>query len=459
VRVPRNDRVPASIAQERVWTLQQALPGLPFFNILYALRLTSPIDMGDLERSINEVVRRHEILRTTFAVVDGRHVQVIAPHLTVPLTFDDLHALPESKKETVGQRLVQEEVLHSFDLAQGPLFRTRLVRLAVREHLLLITMHQIIADGWSLGVLIEELMALYDAFSAREASPLAPLSIQYADFAHWQRHWQSHPDIVAQLAYWREQLHDPLPVMKLATTRPKRIVDEFRTARREVALPASLSEAVKRFSHREGGTLFMALVAAFKILLHGYLGQENLPVATLVANRNRPGTEALIGPLVNTVILRTSLAGDPTPQEVMRRVRATTLGALAHGDLPFEELVEYLERERALKPAALAKVMIWLQNAALRPVASFRHKLTFEEANPNMLLPLVTITTFDVILMLRESAHGLRGCCVYKPHLFRTRTIDRLLLDFQEVLEHMVTQPERPISTTAFHRMRKPSNP
>jgi acyl-CoA synthetase (AMP-forming)/AMP-acid ligase II len=446
VRVPRKDGVAASIAQERLWRLQQALPGLPFFNILHALRLTSTFDMAVLERSINEIVRRHEILRTTFAVVDGRLVQVIAPHVTVPLIYDDLHALTESKKKTVGYRLVQEEVLHSFDLAQGPLFRTRLVRLADGQHLLLITMHQVIGDGWSLGVLGEELAALYDAFSARQASPLAPLSIQYADFASWQRDWQSHPDVVAQLAYWREQLREPLPVMKLAAGRPKWTVDDFRTARREVSLPPSLSDAVKRFGHREGGTLFMALVAAFKMLLHRYLGQEDLRVTTLVANRNRPGTEGLIGPLVNTVILRTSLAGDPSPQEVMRRVRATTLAAFAHQDLPFEELVQTLERERALEPVALAQVMIWLQNAALRPLASSGHKLTFEEANPRMLSPLVTITTFDVILMLRESTHGLGGCCVYKPHLFGARTIDRLLRDFQKVLQHMVTQPERPIS-------------
>ena len=172
-------------------------------------------------------------------------------------------------------------------------------------------MHQIICDGWSLGVLVEELIASYDAFSAGEESPLAPLSIQYADFAHWQRHWPSHPDIVAQLEYWREQLRDPLPVMQLARVRPSRTIDDLRTARREWALPAGLAEAAKRFSHGEGGTLFMALVAALKTLLHRYLGQDDLRVATNVANRNRPGTEGLIGPLANTVILRTNLAWRP----------------------------------------------------------------------------------------------------------------------------------------------------
>ncbi len=447
--IPRSTQegwAPASIAQERLCALQHALPDIPFLNILYALRLTSSFDVAVLERSINEIVRRHEILRTTFDVEEGRHVQVIAPQLTVPLRFEDLHGLPESKMETAGHRLIQEEALHSFDLARGPLMRARLLRLAEREHLLLISLHQSICDGWSLGVLVEELTALYDAFSAGQQTPLAPLPIQYTDFARWQRQWRSYPEIGAQLAYWREQLHDPLPEIKLASARPRGTIDDLRTARREVTLPPRLSEALKRFSQEEGGTLFMALIAAFKTLLHLYVTEEDVRVATLVANRNRPGSEHLIGPLVNTVILRTNLGGDPSPREVMRRVRATALAAFAHQELPFEELVETLEEERGVKPETLSKMMIWLQNAALRPIASSGHKLAFEEAIPSMLLPLVTITKFDVILMLRETGRGLMGCCVYKPHLFRATMIDRLLRDFRKVLELMLTEPERPIS-------------
>ena len=182
-----------------------------------------------LERSINEIVRRHESLRTTFAVVENRYVQVIAPQLDVPVIFDDLRKLPKSRKETATHKLVQHELLHSFDLARGPLVRARLLRLAEQEHLLLMTMHQTVVDGWSLGVFVEELAAHYEAFTAGKASPLAPLSIQYADFAHWQRNWPSHPDMVAQLAYWREQLRPPLPVVKLATTRSRRTIDNVRT--------------------------------------------------------------------------------------------------------------------------------------------------------------------------------------------------------------------------------------
>ena len=447
VRVPReNGTGPVSITQERLCELQHALPDLPFFNILYALRLMSAVDAAGLERSINEIVQRHEILRTTFAAVDGRYVQVIAPQLSVPLAFDDLRAHPRIEKETIELDLIQSEVLHFFDLAQGPLIRARLLRLTEQEYLFLISMHQAICDGWSLGVLAEELIALYDAFSGGEESPLAPLAIQFADFAHWQRQWQSHPKIVAQLEYWREQLRDPLPVMQLAKSAPRWAIDDLRTVRRAWTLPASLVEAAKRFSHEEGGTLFMALVAALKTLLSRYLGQDDVRVATNVANRNRPGTEALIGPLVNTVVLRTNLGGDPAPREVMRRVRATTLAAFAHQDLPFQELAQTLERERRLKPRALVNIMILLQNDTLRPVLTSGHRLSFAEANPNMLVPLVTMTSFDVILMLRESAGGVVGTCVYKPHLFRARTIDRLLGDFHEVLELMTTRPERPIS-------------
>jgi len=447
VRAPReNGEVSASIAQERLWKLQHALPNIPFFNILYALRLTSPLDVAILERSINEIVRRHEILRTTFADINGKCVQVIAPQMDLHLGFHDLHALRRSKRETSGQKLVQEEVLRSFNLAKGPLIRARLVCLAKREHLLLISMHQAVCDGWSLSVFIEELVTLYDAFSAREEPALAPLSIQYADFAHWQRNWQSHPEIVAQLAYWQEQLRGPLPTMRLAKSGPKRAIDGLHTARRAWALPARLAEAAKRFSHQEGGTLFMALVAALKTLLHQYLGEDDLRVATNVANRQRPGVERLIGPLVNTVILRTDLGGDPSAREVMRRVRATTLAAFANQDLPFENLAEALGGACDIKPAALSNVMILLENKTLRPLEGGAGKLTFEEANVNMLMPVVTITTFDVIVMLRETTNGLTGTCAYKPHLFTAKTIDRLLRDFEGVLDQMVTKPERPIS-------------
>jgi non-ribosomal peptide synthetase component F len=234
--------------------------------------------------------------------------------------------------------------------------------------------------------------------------------------------------------------------MQLAKSAPRRTIDDLRTVRRAWTLPASLVEAARRLSHEEGGTLFMVLVAALKTLLHRYLGQDDVRVATNVANRNRAGTKTLIGPLVNTVVLRTNLGGDPGPREVMRRVRATALAAFAHQDLPFQELAQMLERERRLKPRSLANTFILLQNDTLRPSLRSGHRLSLVEANPNMVLPLVTMTPFDVTLMLKEGPDGLVGTCVYKPFLFRARTIDRLLRDFEEVLERMTTHPERPIS-------------
>jgi acyl-CoA synthetase (AMP-forming)/AMP-acid ligase II len=450
-RVSRSEPLPASPVQERLWQLQQAVPELPFFNILYALRITSPLDAAVLERSINEIVRRHEILRTTIAVAGARRIQVIAPQLTVPLAVDDLHKLPRSKNQAAAHRLVRDELTHSFDLGRGPLIRARVVRLAEHEHLLLIAMHQIVADGGSLGVIVDELAALYEAFANGKASPLPPLPVQYADFAAWQRAWDSHPDVAAQLDYWREQLRCPPPVLKLNAARPRRAESEL-TAQRDIALPASLTEAIKQFSRGEGGTLFMALVAALKTLLHRYAGMDDLCVATNVANRNRAGTEGLIGPLANTVILRTDLAGDPTAREVLRRVRATTLKAYAHQDLPFEALAESLARERGLDPTKLAQVMILLHNAALRPVASAGQALAFEEADPGMPMPLVTTTTYDVIVSLRETAQGLVGSCIYKPHLFGAKAIDRLLADFKKILEQMVSEPERRISTIRIAR-------
>jgi acyl-CoA synthetase (AMP-forming)/AMP-acid ligase II len=456
-RVPRTDgTAPVSTGQERLCQLQREVPDLPFFNILYALRLTSPVDAMVLERSINEVVRRHDVLRTTFDVVDGQHVQVIAPQLTVPVDVADLRKARGSRRDTAVEEIIEEALLHSFDLAHGPLIRARLVQLAERQHLLLVSMHQTICDGWSLGVLGEELVTLYDAFLGGRDSPLAPLTIQYADFAAWQRDWRSHPDLVAQLAYWREQLRPPFPVMRLAPAHARRTIDDLRTARREVALPAELSEAAKRFSQQEGGTLFMTLLTAFDALLHRYTGADDLRVASTVANRNHPETERLIGGLANSVILRTSLGGDPTARELFRRVRATCLGAFANHDLPFEEVVHVLENERALDPAALASVMFWLHTPSLRPMANQGRSLAFKEATPSMLLPLVTMTTFDVILMLYESVQGLVGTCVYKPHLFRANTIDRLLRDFQQVIEHIVMQPEGKISAIPLSATERP---
>jgi acyl-CoA synthetase (AMP-forming)/AMP-acid ligase II len=437
---------PASPAQERLWTLQQALPDLPFFNILEMLRVTLALDPQILQRTFNEIVRRHEIFRTTFAKRGRRLVQKIVPDLVVPLPIADLSGLPQARKERAAHRIIQDQLLQPFDLAQGPLVRIQLVRLAAGEHLFLIAMHQTLIDGRSSGVLAGELATLYEAFAAGKPSPLPLPARQFADFAAWQRQWRSHPDVAAQLAYWRAQLAAPLPLATLATGQSRRAADDLRSAQADLAIPPRLTEALRQLSLSEGATLFMALVAGLMVLMHRIQGADDLRVATNLANRNRPGTEGLIGPLVNTVILRTRLDGNPSPREVLRRLRATTLSAYANQDLPFEDLSEALAREQGIDPAGLARVMLLLHNAALRPQRNAAGRLAFEQADPSLPQPLVTTTTYDVILTMRETAQGLAGACIYKARLFSARSVERLLRDFRKVLENMVARPERPIS-------------
>jgi hypothetical protein len=442
--------LPASIAQEQIWLVDQVFQGLPLFTILYVMRLQGICDVAILRQSCDEIIRRHEALRTTFAVVDGRLAQVIAPTLNVPLRIEDLRTLPTPEREGKAQQLVEDEAQLPFDLAQGPLLRFRLLGMDEQEALLLVSMHHIIGDGWSLGVLAHELAVLYEAFSAGEPSPLPELRIHYADFADWQRRWRENAVLQTQLAYWREQLRDPLTAVELGTRPRRRAALTFRTARQTRALPGQLAEALKDLSHRHGSTLFMTLVAAFKMLLYGYTSQEDLRVATLIANRNWRELEDLIGLFVNTVILRTDLGGDPTCREVLRRVRATTLAAYAHQDLPFEDLVQTLERERGLKRSELCQVMLILQNAMLRPLQHNARSLTFLETDLSLVMPPMVATTFDIIVLLRERPPGLTVSAIYKRDLFDPESIDRLLSDFQHVLERLIAQPEQSLSTFRF---------
>jgi acyl carrier protein len=445
--VPREQALPASITQEQIWIVDQVFQGLPLFNILYAMRLRGICHVAILQQSCDEIIRRHEALRTTFAAVGGRLVQVIAPTLRVPVTVVDLCALPTPERESEAQRQADAEARQPFDLEQGPLLRLRLLHLDTQEHLLLVTLHHSIGDGWSLGVLAHELAVLYDAFSAGEPSPLPELRIQYADFAHWQRQWRDNVVMAAQLAYWLEQLRDPPLALELPMDHPRGTALSFRTARQTLVLPGKLSGALRGLSHRDGSTLFMTLVAAFKMLLYGYTGQEDLRVATFIANRNRRETEEVIGLFVNMVILRTDLRGDPTCQEVLQRVRTTTLAAYSHQDLPFEDLVQTLERERGLKRSSFCQVMFILQNAMYRPLQSSARTLRFMETDLSLLMPPLAGTTFDVVLFLHERPQGLIVSATYKQNLFEATTIARMLRDFQHVLECLVGQPEQPLST------------
>lgn len=444
--VSREHSLPASLAQEQIWAFDRLLPGLPLFTLRYDLMLSGPLDVATLQETIDVLIQRHEALRTTFAIVDGQLAQVIAPGVKVTLTVEDLRDLPENEREDSTERLVADETLQPFDLGRGPLLRVRLLRLDEHEHLLLVTAHHIIADGWSLGVLVDELAQLYDACSTGAPSPLPDLPVQYADFAAWQREWRNHSELVDQLAYWRQQLRDPWPALELPTNGPRGAALSFQTARHPLMLPRELVGALKRLGLQETGTLFMTLVAAFEILLHGYTGQEDLRVATLVANRNRLETERLIGLFVNTVILRTDLSGNPTCREVLRRVRATTLAAYAHQDLPCEEVVRTLVQERGLERASLCQVMVILQNAVQRTVTPSARTLRFVHADWNTPIPPAVATTFDIILMFRERLEGIVGTCIYPKDRFEPATIQDMLEDFEHVLERLVEEPDRPLS-------------
>jgi non-ribosomal peptide synthetase component F len=352
----------------------------------------------------------------------------------MPLTVHDLRSWSESEREGEAQRLIHAESRAPFDLTQGPLLRGCLLWLGEQDYRLLVTLHHIISDGWSLGILMHELAALYNALAASAPSPLPALPIQYADFAAWQHQWQHHAVMQAQLAYWKEQLHDPLPVLALPTDRPRGTGVALRTARQSLEFPGTLVQDLKGLSQREGYTLFMIYLAAFKMLLHSYTGQEDLCVATLVANRTRQETEPLIGLFVNMVILRTDLRGNPTHREVLQRVRATTLAAYAHQDLPFEELVRTLERERHLVRTSLGQVMLIWQSARAQPQQYSTPRLSFQTVEQSLVAPDVALTTFDIVLTLRERPQGLAGTCLYKTDLFEAATISQMLDDFQDTL-------------------------
>jgi amino acid adenylation domain-containing protein len=438
--------VPTSVAQAHVWLFDQILPGTPFFNLPYAMRLLGVLNVAVLEQSCNEIVRRHAALRTTFVVTDGQLVQAIAPTLAVTLSVEDLRAFPPPGRECETQRLVREEARQPFDLAHGPLFRIRLLRLTEAEHLLLITVHHIVSDGWSLGVLGHELAAVYDAFAAGSPSPLPALPLQYGDFVAWQHQWRTSALHTAQLTYWQHQLRPPLPVLDLAPHHPQSTALSFRTARHAVEFPHALCVALTRLSRQEGSTLFMVLLAAFKMLLHSYTGQEDLWVSTLVANRTRPETEGLIGLFMNTLLLRTHLGGNPTFREVLRRVRDTTLAAYTHQDLPFEDLLQTLTHIRRPEGTLLCPVLFVLQNARQRPVQRVTRTLCFLEVDQHAARSDIMATTFDIILELYPRASGLVGSCMYKTHLFEAATIDRMLSDFQQLLADIVCRPEQALS-------------
>jgi amino acid adenylation domain-containing protein len=436
---PRNSELPLSFAQQRLWFLNQLEPDSPFYNLFSAVLLKGELDLTALAESFGELVRRHEALRTIFADVDGRPVQVITPAARPPLEVRDLCGLAEGEREAEASRLAAEEVRRPFDLSRGPLVRVNLLRLGEREHVLLLCIHHIVSDGWSSRVLISELVTLYDSFASGRPSPLPELGIQYADFARWQREWLQGDVLQTQIDYWRRQLSGAPAVLELPTDRPRPAVQSFRGARQSLALTKELADALQAMSRREGVTLFMTLLAAFKVLLGRYTGQTDIVVGTPIAGRNQVEIEELIGFFVNTLVLRTDLSGGPSFREVMARVREASLGAAAHQDLPFEKLVEESQPERDLSRSPLFQVMFALQNVPKDEFELSNLTLSAVEADSGA-------AKFDLTLFVHPSDDGLLSILEFNTDLFDAETARRMLAHFEVLLRAAVADPARPVN-------------
>lgn len=445
--VSRAGVLPLSFAQQRLWFLAQLEPDNPFYNISSAVLLTGSLHVEVLLKSLNMLVQRHEALRTTFPGSEGRPVQSIAPGLTIELPVWDLSNIPAVNRETEIRRLVTEEFQHPFDVAQGPLLRASVLRLASHEHVLVLSMHHIISDGWSMGILLRELTMLYKALLAGQPADLPDLPIQYADFAVWQRKWLGDKTLDAQLSYWRQQLADIPPVLNLPTDHPRPAVQTFRGATFKFTLSRTLSEKLTAFNRQEGVTLFMTLLAAFQILLWRYSGQEDIVVGTPIANRNRSELEHLIGFFVNMLALRTDLSGNPMFRVLLNRVREGTLAAYAHQDLPFEKLVEAIQLERSLSHTPLYQVSLTLQNVPIETLHLPDLQVSSLEIDNRT-------AKCDLALFFQEHTGGLAGEIEYNTDLFDRTTVERMAGHLQILLEGIVQDPQQrignlPLLTTA----------
>ncbi|MEG4971171.1 amino acid adenylation domain-containing protein [Microcoleus sp. K4-B3] len=430
---------PLSFAQQRLWFFEQLTPGNFTYHIVAGVRLTGTLDARSLDRSLNELVKRHEVLRTAFQTINGQPVQAIASNLELKILERDLRSLPETERDREVERLIAAEAKLAFDLSQAPLLRAKLLQLSDSNWVLLLSTHHIISDAWSMGIFIQELATFYQAFCTGKPSPLPELSVQYADFASWQRQWLQGEVLETQLAYWKKQLGGNLSVLNLPTDRPRPAVQTFRGAVHKFTIPKAIAEEMTQLSQREKATLFMTLLAAFKTLLYRYTGQEDILVGSPIANRNRREIEEVIGLFANTLVFRTNLSSNPTFKELLGRVREVALGAYNHQDLPFEKLVEILQPERDLSHNPLFQVLFSLRNVR----------------TPQIKLPGVTLSSleierktarFDLALDLEEGLEGINGTLEYSQDLFDASTARRIAGHFLTLLESVAAHPEQRIS-------------
>jgi amino acid adenylation domain-containing protein len=440
--IERTGDIPLSFAQQRLWFLAQLEGGSSAtYNMPAALHLSGRLHINALKQSLTVIVQRHETLRTTFPTQLGMPSQHIQPLSVIKeqLSVVRLSALPTEKQAAEVQRLVSEEAQRPFNLTKGPLFRTTLLQLGAEEHVLLMTMHHIISDGWSIGVFIREIGQLYEAFEKGLSSPLSPLPIQYVDFAHWQRQWLTGEVLEKQVKYWEQQLSGIPALLELPTDRPRPPVQTFKGHTQHFEITTTLSTQLKAFSQKQGTTLFMTLFSAYVILLHRYSGQEDIIVGSPIANRNRSEIESLIGFFVNTLVLRTQLADNPHFLDLLNQVREMSLEAYVHQDMPFETLVEIVQPERNLSHNPLFQVMFVLQNAP-------KEKVELPGLNIRFLERESVTTKSDLTLFMEETPEGLKGGLEYNTALFNADTIERMAGHFQTLLADIIAHPERRIS-------------
>ncbi len=436
--IPRRTKLspcPTSFAQQRLYFLDQLEPGNSAYSISVVLRLKGALNVPALEASLAEIVRRHEILRTTFQTIDGQPCQIIAPAPTLPWSVVDLLEIPETERDARVQHLVMKNVQRPFDLVHGSLFRALLVCLSELEYTLVVAMHHIVCDGWSMEVLFRELTELYEAFSNGTPCPLPELPIQYADFAVWQREWMQGEVLEKLLAYWKKHLGNKMSILELPTDRPRPAVHSFRGAHQSLVVSKALAESLKNLSHREGSTLFMTLLAAFNALLYRYTGQEDIAVGTPIANRNSTEIEGLIGFFVNMLVLQTTLSDNLSFRELLKRVREATLSAYDHQDLPFEKLVEVLQPERDLSRTPLFQVVFGLQTASMGVWKPSGLAVEFWDMDAQT-------AKFDLVLFMVDTGDGLLGLWEYNTDLFDATTIQRMSEHFQTLLYGIVSNPD-----------------
>jgi amino acid adenylation domain-containing protein len=437
--VSRNQIIPLSFSQQRLWFLHELDPTMTAYNISAAFRVEGPLNVIVLEKALNEIVARHEILRTTFPILEGSPVQNILPNLKLRVDIVDLGNLPEEARQSRPQEVSLEESRQVFDLRSGPLLRAKILRFSDQFHFLLLNVDHSVLDGWSINILFKELATLYEAFAENDVCPLAPLSIQYADYAVWQREFFQGEVLESQLAYWRQQLGDKLPALNLPTDFPRPWMQTFKGARKSFLLSKQLTEALKTLSRREGVTPFMTLLAAFQILLCRYTGQEDIVVGSTVAGRNRSEIEGLIGFFINALVLRVDLSGNPTFAELLERVREVCLGAYTHQDLPFEKIVETIASDRDLSRNPLFQVMFNMVDIS-------QHVLQLSGCDVKRESFVDPEAKFDITLHAPEKNGAIELAIVYNTDLFSESRIAAVLEQFHYLLCQIAQRPEKQIT-------------